>query len=220
MQPTPSAEDNKCSRGGDIMIVHLRVPLPADETRVPAEENNGLWSIPLKDFTVSSNIRRVNIARKRQATRRFERQRRGEVPTLALGFLDVSSNLYTGHRSSTGTKRSSASDVSIEAKRSRRSPSTSRSHSDDEELSDNDGFAAVGDSDDEWPNTYKLSDDMRENVQFFLKLQKAADKFQDYFDFEACDSRKKYLMYRTLRFDNPDVMAINTSYMPRGTCWL
>ena len=83
MQPIVNIEDNECACGGDILIVHLRALLPADETLVLVEENNGVWSIPPKEVAVGSNIRRANIRRTRQATRRFERQRRGEVPTLA-----------------------------------------------------------------------------------------------------------------------------------------
>ena len=71
------------------MIVHLRVPLPADETRVPVEEHNCLWTILVKEVAVGSNIRRATIKLKWQATRRLERQRRGEVPNLAVGFIDV-----------------------------------------------------------------------------------------------------------------------------------
>ena len=77
--------------------------------------------------------------------------------------------------------------VSVEAKRSRRSPSTSRSHSDNEEPYDSEGFAAVGDSDDELPKNYKLSEEMREQVELFLNMRKAADNFQCSFQFEYLD---------------------------------
>ena len=56
------------------------------------------------------------------------------------------------------------------------------------------------------------------------KIKRVADHFQDFFDFEACDSRENYFVYRTLPFYNPDILAIDISfgcrYMPRGMCWL
>ena len=57
------------------------------------------------------------------------------------------------------------------------------SDTDNEEPYDSEGFAGVGDSDDEPPNNYKLSEDMREQVEIFFNLQKAPDEFQDYFQF-------------------------------------
>ena len=90
VQPTPSIEDNKCAAcGGGILIVHLKLPLPADETFVPLEEKNGLWSTLLNQVTVGSNIRRARIGRRLNAFRRLERQRRGEVPALVLRFVDI-----------------------------------------------------------------------------------------------------------------------------------
>ena len=202
-------------------------PPPAPTIAKPVfakQQIEGCFCIPFKEVIADSNIRRANIARRRQATRCLARQRIGEVPTLAAGFVDSASNWYTGQRTSTGTKRSSASDVSVEAKRSRRSPSTSRSHSDDEDLSDDDGLAAVGDSDDERPKNYKLSDDMREQVELFLDFNKTGLNLPSYWDFEAGNSRENYVVHWKLPFDDPDVMAINTSlccrYMLRGMRWL
>ena len=85
------------------------------------------------------------------------------------------------------------------------------SPTDTEEQYDSEGFAAVGDSDDELPNNFKLAEEMREQVELFLNMQKTAVNFQYYFQFEFWDSIQCYLMNRDLPFDNPDVMAINTS---------
>ena len=144
------------------MIVHPKLPLQADVTCVPAKETNGLWSTPLNQVTVGSNIRRARIGRRLNASRRLERQRRGEV--LVHGFVDITSKWYTGYHTSAGTKRSSASDLFVDA----------NSDADSEEPYDSEVFAAVGDSDDEPPN--KLSEEMREQVEMFLNLQKAADE--------------------------------------------
>ena len=134
VQPTPSIDDNKCAACGfNILIVHLKLLLEAYETCVPAEEAKGLWSTHLNQVTVGSNIRRARIARRLIASRRLERQRRREVPALVLGFVDITSNWYTGCNISAVTKRSSASDLTADAKRSRRSPSTSTSITDNEE---------------------------------------------------------------------------------------
>ena len=65
---------------------------------------------------------------------------------------------------------------------------------------------------------------MREQVEIFFNLQKAQDTFQDYFQFESWDSPQCYVLYRDLPFDNPNLMAVNTSfscrYMTRGVSWL
>ena len=109
VQPKPIIDDNKCAAcGGNILIVPLKLPLPAYETCVPAEEAKGLWSTHLNQVTVGSNIRRARIARRLNASRRLERKRRGEVPALVLGFVDITSNWYTGCHTSPGSKRSFA----------------------------------------------------------------------------------------------------------------
>ena len=165
------------------MIVHLKLPLLAVNTRVPVEETRGHWSALLRRVTVGSNIRRAGIRRKITASRRLERQRRGEVPALAPGFVDVLSNYYTGYHSAVGTKRSFAFGSTTDAKRSRKSDVASVSDDDNEEPCDSEGFAAVADSEDEQPNNYMLSEEMREQVEIFLNQQKAQENAQDYFKF-------------------------------------
>ena len=171
-----------------------------------------------------SNIRRARVRRRITASRRLERQRRGEVPALAPGFVEVSSNYYTGYHSAVGTKRAFAFGLTTEAKRSRKSQVASVSDDDNEEPCDSEGFAAVADSEDEQPNNYMLSEEMREQVEIFLNLQKAQEKAQDYFQFESWDSPECYALYRDLNYDNPDVLPVNTAftcrYMVRGFLYL
>ena len=90
------------------------------------------------------------------------------MPALAPGFVDVSSNYYTGYHSAVGTKRSSAFGSATEAKRSRKSQVASVSDDDNEEPCNSEGFAAAADFEDEQPNNYMLSEEMREQVEFFL----------------------------------------------------
>ena len=154
----------------------------------------------------------------------MERQRRGEVLALAPGFVDVSSNYYTGYHSAVGTKRSSAFGSTTEAKRSRKSQVASVSDDDNEEPCDSEGLAAVADSEDEPPNNYLLFEEMREKIKTFINLQKAQEKAQDYFQFESWDSPECYALYRDLNYDDPDVLAVNTAfscrYMVRGLSYL
>ena len=91
------------------------------------------------------------------------------MPPLAPGFVDVSSNYYTGYLSAVGTKRSSAFGSTNEATRSRKSQLASVSEVDNEEPCDSEGFAAVLDSEDEQPKDYMLSEDMREKVEAFFE---------------------------------------------------
>ena len=58
VRPSPYIDDNKCAAcNGDVMIVHLKLPLLADNTRVLVEETSGHWSASLRRVTVGSNIR-------------------------------------------------------------------------------------------------------------------------------------------------------------------
>ena len=135
---------------GGVMTVQNKLGLPADEARVPIEDPAPHWRNPVKETTVGANICKASFLRSRPASRRIERQRRGEVPTLSLGFYDSASNWYSKLlMRSAGEKRSSASSVSVDPKRCRLSPSTSRSHSDDDAASIGSGFAVVADSEDE-----------------------------------------------------------------------
>ena len=76
------------SMWGDVMTVLITLALPADETRVPIEGAASHWRDHLKETTAGANIRKALFLRRRQASRRFERQRKGEVPPLAPGFYD------------------------------------------------------------------------------------------------------------------------------------
>ena len=131
VRPSPNIDDNECAACNcNIMIVHFKLPLPADNIRVPVEETRGHWSASLRRVTVGSNIRVARIMRRITASRRLERQRRGEVPPLAPGVVDVSSNYYTGYLSAVGTKRSFAFGSTNDAKRIRKSQLASVSEDD------------------------------------------------------------------------------------------
>ena len=98
---------------------------------------------------------------------------------------------------------------SVEAKRSRRSPSTSRSHSDDDAASNFSGFAAVDDSDAERAKQYNVSEDIRNKVEMFFSLKKTAENFQKYLDFAAADSQQTCRLSRKMPFNDPDVASLN-----------
>ena len=101
------------------------------------------------------------------ATRRLERQRRGEVPSLAHGFVDITSNYYTGYYTTCKKRFSSSTNNRLDnAKRLRRSEVTSVSNVDvDDEMQGSEGFANVVDSDEEASPPNNLSDDIREQVE-------------------------------------------------------
>ena len=98
------------------------------------------------------------------------------------------------------------------------------SDTDKEESYDSKGFAVVGDSDDEPPKNFNLFEELHEQVEIFLNLQKAQDKFQDYFRFESWESPQRYVLYRDISFHNLYLLAINTSFScrfgVRGVSWL
>ena len=47
--------------GGGVLMVHIKLALPPDETRVPKDDNVDHWSEPLKETIVGANIRRVQF---------------------------------------------------------------------------------------------------------------------------------------------------------------
>ena len=90
--------DNTCSScGGNIIVVRLTLPLPADNILIPIEETRGHWRAAMRRVTLCAAIRTARETRRITATRRLERQRRGEVPPLAHGYVDITSNYYTGY---------------------------------------------------------------------------------------------------------------------------
>ena len=77
---------------GGVMTIQNKLGLPADEARVPIEDPAPHCRNPVKETTVGANICKVCFLRRRPASRRLERQRRGEVPTFSLGLYDSASN--------------------------------------------------------------------------------------------------------------------------------
>ena len=146
---------------GGVMTVQNKLGLPADEARVPIEDPAPHWRNPVKETTVGANICKASFRRSRPASRRIERQRIREVPTLSLGFYDSASNWYSKPLTRfAGKKRSSASNISVDPKRCRQSPRTSRSHSDDDAASIGSGFVVVGGPEDDRFADYKFTKDI------------------------------------------------------------
>ena len=136
------------------------------------------------------------------------------MPSLVHGFVDITSNYYTGYYAIC-KKRCSSSNINRldNAKRLRRSEVTNVSDVDvDGGMQDSEGFADVVDSDEEASPPNTLSDDMREQVEIFLNLDKAATKLPDYLEWKNCDSSDSHANYRDLNFDDPEVLAANIAF--------
>ena len=72
-------------------MVRITLPLPADQILIPIEETRGHWRATMRRVTIGAAIRIACETRRITATRRLERQRRGEVPTLAHGYVGITS---------------------------------------------------------------------------------------------------------------------------------
>ena len=106
----------------------------------------------MRRVTLGSAIRNARSARRIMAARRLERQRRGEVPPLVPGYVDVTFNYYTAYTSaSSSSKRLSSGTIKHHLKQSKR-PRTSELRSVSEidiahDIQDEDGFAEIDNSD-------------------------------------------------------------------------
>ena len=138
----------------------------------------------MRRVILCSAIRCARLRRKVTATRRLERQRRGEVPSLVHGFVDITSNYYTGYYTTCKKRSSSSTNNRLDnAKRLRSSEVTSVSNVDvDDEMQDSEGFANVIDSDEEASPPNNLPDDIREQVYIFLNFDKADTKTPSYLE--------------------------------------
>ena len=106
VRPSADPADNTCMDcGGSAFIVRLTMPLPADTIIIPLEESRGHWRTSMRRVTLSSAVRAARGARRTTATRRLERQRRGEVPPLVQGYVDVTFNYYTAYSTSSSSIR-------------------------------------------------------------------------------------------------------------------
>ena len=215
VRPSSDPDDNACAACiSTVLMVYLQLPLPADNIRIPIEDTIGHYRTPTRRVTLCSAIRCARLRRKVTAIRRLERQRRGEVPSLAHGFVDITSNYYTGYHTTgkrAGQKRfsSSTNDRLDNAKRLRKSEVTSVSNVDvDDDMQDSEGFADVVDSDEEASPPNNLSQDIHEKVEIFLNLDYAATKLPRYNDWEFWDLPECHASYCDLNFDHEQVWPL------------
>ena len=96
---------------GTALVVRLTMPLPADIKNIPWEESRGHWRAAMRRVSLNSAVRSAREARRTMATRRLERQRRGEVPSLVPGYVDVTSNYYTAYSTSSSSSKRRSSGI-------------------------------------------------------------------------------------------------------------
>ena len=130
----------------------------------------------MRRATVGSAIRNARSARRIMAARRLERQRRGEVPPLVPGYVDVTSNDYTAYTTaSPSSKRPSPGTIKHHLKQSKRSRASElRSVSEIDiahDMQDEHGFAEIDNSDEEASPPEDLPPSMLHQVQAYLDLQ-------------------------------------------------
>ena len=182
----------------------------------------------MRRVTLCSAVRTAREARRTTATRRLERQRRGEVPPLVHGYVDVTSNYYTAYNSSSSVIRRLSSGTlkhHLKAKRPRASELRSVSEIDIvNDIQDSEGFADIVNSDDEASPPDDLPESMLKQVEAYLDLRLTSDSMPNYLDWDELDAPGQHDKLRLLDLNHEDVVAVNIEfccrYMIRGFTWL
>ena len=157
------------------------------------------------------------------ATRRLERQRRGEVPSLVPGYVDITSNYYTDYTNpSSSSRRLSSGTIKHHLKHSKRPRSSNpRSISevdiahDAHDMQDSDGFADIHESDEEASPPEDLPPDMLHQVQAYLDLTIATNQMQDYIEWNELDASWKNNALRHVDLNDDRVISTNMSFACR-----
>ena len=129
----------------------------------------------MRRVTLCSAVRTGREARRTTANRRLEKQRRGEVPPLVNGYVDVTCNYYTAYNSSSSVIRRLSSGIlkhHLKAKRPRASELRSVSEIDIvNDIHDSEGFSDIVNSDDEASPPDDLPESMLKQVEAYLNLR-------------------------------------------------
>ena len=212
---------NKC--GGSAIIVRITVPLPAGNHSIPWNGSKGHWRASMRRATVVSAIRNSRGARRIMVTRRLERQRRGEVPSLVPGYVDITSNYYTAYTTpSSSSRRLSSGTIKYHLKHSKR-PRTSDPRSvsevdiahDAHDMQDSDGFADIEESDEEASPPEDLPPEMLHQVQAYLDLTIATNQMPDYLDWNELDAGWKNFAFRSVDLNDDRVIETNMLFACR-----
>ena len=150
----------------------------------------------MRRVTLNSAVRNAREARRTMATRRLARQRRGEVPSLVPGYVDVTSNYYTAYStSSSSSKRLSSGIIKRHLKHFKR-PRSSELQSVSEidighDMQGSEGFADIENSDDEVSPPEELPDSMLKQVHAYFDLHLTTESMPDYMEWDELDAPDK-----------------------------